>query len=82
MARGWQHIGIARTTTQGIVAPTGYLITRVECKGYKQLNELMGEMESLWAHYNILFNNTDNFMDENSGMQPDGILNIMEAFVR
>ncbi len=42
----------------------------------------MGAMEPLWAQYNLLFNNFDNFMDENPGMQHEGILNIMEAFVR
>ena len=75
-------IGIARSATQGIIVPTEHLIKHLEHKGYKQLNELMGAMEPLWAQCNILLNNTDNIMEENPGMQPDGILNTMEAFVK
>ncbi len=78
------RIGIARSATQGIVVLTEHLIKHLEHKGYKQRNELMGAMEPLWAQpeYNILFNDTDKFMEENPGMQPDGILNIVVAFVR
>ncbi len=76
------RIGIALSATQGIIVPTEHLIKHLERKGYKQLNELMGAIEPLWAQYNLLFIYTDNFMEENPGMQPDGILNTMEAFVR
>jgi hypothetical protein len=76
------RIGIARSATQGIIVPTEHLIKHLEHKGYKQLNKLMGAMEPLWAQCNILLNNTDNIMEENPGMQPDGILNTMEAFVK
>jgi hypothetical protein len=75
-------IGIPRTAMQGIIEPTEYLIRDLKRKGYQQLHELMGAVEPLWAQYNLLFNYTDNFMEENLGMQPDGILDTMEAFVR
>jgi hypothetical protein len=77
-------IGIARSATQGIrvIVQTEHLIKHLERKGCEQLDEFMGEMEPLWAQYNLLFNDTDNFMEENPGMQSDGILNIMEVFVR
>ncbi len=55
-------IGTARTATQGIIVPTDHLIKYLERKGYKQLIELMGAMEPFGAQYNLLFNDTDNFM--------------------
>jgi hypothetical protein len=57
-------IGIPRTATQGIIVPTEHLNKHLERKGYKQLNELMGAMESLCEQYNLLFHDTDNFMEE------------------
>jgi hypothetical protein len=74
-------IGIARSATQGIIVPTDHLIKHLERKGYKQLNEMMDAMEPLRAQYNLLFNDTDNFMEENQRIQPDIILNIMKVFV-
>jgi hypothetical protein len=38
-----------------------HVIKHLECKGYKQLNELMSVMEPLLAQYDLLFNDTDNF---------------------
>ena len=84
--RMWHEQGgtveLRRTLTVGFIMPTDELIRHLERKGYKQLLELQRAIEPIREQYDLLFNDTKHYMEENPITDPDKILNVMEAFNR
>ena len=62
--------------------PSKRLIQILTRKGRATFRQLEGAVVDLVPQYELLFNGTDQFMDENPGIQAEGILDIMDAFVR
>ncbi len=63
--------------------PSERLITILtKKKGRDTFEKLDKAVRKLVPQYELLFNHTERFMDENPGMQAEGILDIMDSFVR
>ena len=63
--------------------PTQRLITILtKRKGCDTFAKLETAVQDLVPQYDLLFNHTDRFMDENPGMDVEAILDIMDSFVR
>ncbi len=62
--------------------PTERLITFLKRKGCDTFGKLEEAVCELVPQYELLFKVTDRFMDENPGMQAEGILDIVDSFVR
>ena len=77
-----QSFDIARTRMTGIIMPTETLLKTLIRKGNKSFKQLEFAVHALVPQYDTLFNKTGDFMDENPGMPPEAILDIMDSFVR
>ncbi len=55
------------------------VLRRKGCDTFRKLEEAVRD---LVPQYELLFNQTAQFMDENPGMQAESILDIMDSFVR
>ncbi len=75
-------IGLARTRVEGIIMPAERLITILtKKKGCDTFAKLERAVQDLVPQYRLLFNHTERFMEENPGMDAEGILDIMDSFV-
>ncbi len=78
-----QEVGMAQTSVEGIIMPTERLITILtKKKGCDTFAKLEAAVQELVPQYDLLFNYTDRFMDENPGIDNEAILDIMDSFVR
>jgi hypothetical protein len=63
--------------------PTERLIKILtKMKGCDTFVKLDRAVQDLVPQYELLFNHTERFMDENPGMDAEAILDIMDSFVR
>jgi hypothetical protein len=72
-----REVEMARTRVEGIIMPTERLITILtKKKGFDTFKKLEAAVRELVPQYELLFNVTDRFMEENSvpGMDAEGIL--------
>jgi hypothetical protein len=78
-----RELAIARTRVEGIIVPTERLITILtKKKGCDTFEKLEAAVRELIPQYVLLFNHTERFMDESPGSEAEGILDIMDSFVR
>ncbi len=72
-----REVGVARTIVEGIIMPTERLITILtQKKGCDTFVKLEAAVQELIPQYDLLFNHTDRFADENPGMDVEAILEI------
>ena len=76
-------VQIARTSITGILIPTDEFISSlVRRKIYDTYEKLEEAVRPVQAKYDMLFNDTDNFLENNPGADVEQILGIMESHHR
>jgi hypothetical protein len=77
------HVGIARTSLTGILIPTPQFIASLQKRKLFDTFEMVEEaVRPVQEQYNMLFNDTDNFLTKYPDMDAEKILDIMDSHVR
>ena len=77
------RVGIARTHITGILIPTPQFLASLEKrKLYDTFEKVQEAVRPVQAKYDMLFNDTDNFLEHNPGADAEQILDIMDSHVR
>ncbi len=77
------HVGVARTQITGILIPTPQFLASLEKrKLYDTFEKVQKAVRPVQEKYNMLFNDTDNLLEENPGVDAEQILDIMDSHVR
>ena len=77
------EMGMARTKSDGILVPTAEFIkSLVRRKIYDTYEKIEEAVRPVQRQYNMLFNDTDNFLENNPGADVEQILDIMESHDR
>ena len=74
---------MSRTSITGIFIPTPeFIASLMRRKIYDTFEKLQDAVRPVHEKYNMLFNDTDNFLDKNPGADAEQILDIMGSHVR
>ena len=77
------EMGMARTNLTGILVPTAEFIkSLLRRKIYDTYEKIEEAVRPVQEKYNMLFNDTDNFLENNPGADVEQILDIMESHDR
>ncbi len=77
------HVGIARTQLTGILIPTPqFLASLQKRKLFDTFEKVEEAVRPVQEQYNMLFNDTDNFLTKYPDMDAEKILDIMDSHVR
>ena len=77
------RVGIARTQISGLLLPTHQFLHDLGKRSiYDTFEKLQDAVRPVQEKYNMLFNDTDNFMENNPGADAEQILDIMDSHVR
>ena len=78
-----RQMDMARTSITGIIMPTvEFVASLVRRNIYDTYEKLEAAVRPVQEKYNMLFNDTDNFLENNPGADVEQILDIMESHDR